>query len=174
MLPEDAPYLVDLFEHMGVDSRYRRFNQALERVEVERIWTEAEFIAQGVAANSYGLLAFADLEERRDVPVAGARFVKLNRTQAEVAISVRDDMQGAGIGTWLMKQLVEEAKKQGVKTFIGNVQNDNQPAWTILKKLGFEMSRQPEGSSTLIAIYLERPSDDEDSSAQPEVEGHHH
>jgi acetyltransferase len=173
MLPEDAPYLVDLFEHMGLNSRYKRFNQTLNRVEIERIWSEAEHIAQGVAANSSGLLAFTGLDGRSDVPVAGARFVKLTPTQAEVAISVRDDMQGQGVGAWLMSLLVKEAKRQGIKVLVGNVQNDNSPVWAILNKLGYAMTRQPEGNSTFVTIYLDRPGGFADISPEPQFEGHH-
>lgn len=174
MLPEDAPYLVDLFENMGSTSRYRRFNQTLDKVEIDRIWLEAEQIAQGVAANSYGLLAFADLDQRPDAPVGGARFVKITPTQAEVAVSVRDDMQGQGIGTWLMSLLVAEAKRQGIQVLLGSIQNDNQPVWAILKKLGYAIVRQPEGNSTFATIYLDRPGGYSNGSAEPDLERHHH
>lgn len=174
MLPEDAPYLVDLFEHLGLDSRYRRFNQTLDKVAVDRIWSEAEQIAQGVAINSYGLLAFTDMDGRPDVLVAGARFVKLNSTQAEAAITVRDDMQGMGIGSWLMSLLVANAKRQGIKVLVGNIQNDNQAVWSILKKLGYAISRQPEGNSTFVTIYLDRPGTFIENSTKTQLEGHHH
>ena len=39
---EDAPYLVDLFENMSQDSRYSRFLQTLENIEMERVWSSAE------------------------------------------------------------------------------------------------------------------------------------
>jgi GNAT superfamily N-acetyltransferase len=172
MLPEDAPYLVDLFEHMGVDSRYRRFNQTLDRVEIDRIWLEAEHIAQAAAANTYGLIAFTDFPERPGVPVAGARFVKLTSTEAEIATSVRDDMQSLGIGSWLTELLVKEAKRQGIKVLVGSVQNDNQPVWAILKKLGYTMSRQPDGNTTLATIYLDRPDTTGELSPEAELEWH--
>jgi acetyltransferase len=172
MLPEDAPYLVDLFEHMGDDSRYRRFNQTLDRVEIDRIWLEAEQIAQGTASNSYGLLAFTDLDDRVEVPVAGARFVKVTPTQAEIAISVRDDMQGMGIGTHLMSLLVDEARLQGVVVLIGSVQNDNRAVWTILKKLGYRINRQSEGNSTFISIHLDKPDGQADVSSDLQLERH--
>jgi acetyltransferase len=172
MLPEDAPYLVDLFEHMGDDSRYRRFNQTLDRVEIDRIWLEAEQIAQGTASNSYGLLAFTDMDDRPEVPVAGARFVKLTPAQAEIAISVRDDMQGMGIGTHLMSMLVDEARRQGIVVLIGSIQNDNRAVWAILKKLGYRINRQPEGNSTFISIHLDKPDGQADVSSDLQLERH--
>jgi RimJ/RimL family protein N-acetyltransferase len=172
MLPEDAPYLVDLFENMSDDSRYRRFNQTLDRVDIDRIWSEAEQIAQGIATNSYGLLAFTDLKDRMEVPVAGARFVKLTHAQAEIAISVRDDMQGTGIGTQLFSLLIDEARRQGINVLIGSVQNDNRAVWTILKKLSYRINRQPEGNSTSISIHLDEPDGQADVSSVPQLERH--
>lgn len=173
MLPEDAPYLVDLFENMSQISRYRRFNQALEQVEIDRIWLEAEQIAQGVAVNSYGLLAFTSRPNRPEVPVAGVRYVKISPSQAEVAVSVRDDMQGLGIGSKLMALLVDEARRRGIKSLVGSIQNDNQPVWSILKKLGYGIIRQPEGSSTFVTIYLDRPNEWISGLSMPEFEGQH-
>ena len=75
LVPEDAPYLVDLFENMGHESRYSRFLQTLDTIEMERVWSTAEQIAEGTAVNSDGLLAFCDMTERPDVPVAAVRPV---------------------------------------------------------------------------------------------------
>ena len=97
LLAEDAPYLVDLFENMSQDSRYSRFLQTLDNIDMERVWSTAEQIAQGVAVNSHGLLAFCDTAERPDVPVAAARYIRLDSGQAEIGISVRDDMQGLSL-----------------------------------------------------------------------------
>ena len=111
---EDAPYLVDLFENMSQDSRYSRFLQTLENIEMERVWSSAEQIAQGVAVNSHGLLAFCDTAERPDVPVAAARYIRLDSGQAEIGISVRDDMQGIGIGSRLLGLLFDDGRAEGI------------------------------------------------------------
>ncbi|MFO7664518.1 MAG: GNAT family N-acetyltransferase [Chloroflexota bacterium] len=170
MLPEDAPYLVDLFEHMSDDSRYRRFNQTLDQVDIERIWSEAEQISQSTATNGYGLLAFTDLDDRMEVPVAGARFVRLAHPQAEIAISVRDDMQGKGIGMQLMSLLIDEARRQGINVFLGSVQNDNIAVWTVIRKLGYRINRQLEGNSTFISIHLDEPVDQANVLADLQLE----
>ncbi|HMT21851.1 MAG TPA: hypothetical protein PKE20_11515, partial [Promineifilum sp.] len=74
LVPQDAPFLVDLFENMGSESRYSRFLQPADHVDIDRIWIEAEHIAEGVVAGSYGLVAFVDLPEREDVPAGAARY----------------------------------------------------------------------------------------------------
>ena len=107
LLPQDAPYLVDIFEHMSADSRYSRFHQPLENVALERVWREAE--------------AYCPYDARRLalLPLPICRISRMRRLVrpgmcvrgmgvAETAVSVRDDMQRQGIGStclycWLKK-----------------------------------------------------------------------
>ncbi len=157
LMPEDAPYLVDLFENMGSESRYNRFMQPADQVNIDRIWTEAEKIAQSVTSTSYGLVAFVDLPERADVPVAGSRYVRLSAVQAEIAVSVRDDMQNKGIGTELLRLLIEQAGAYGIDQVVGTVQNSNTAMWAMLKNLPYRLERQSEGSYSLITLHIHEP-----------------
>lgn len=172
LLPEDAPYLVDLFENLGATSRYRRFHQAVDHVDIERVWQEAEGIAQSAVVSGRGLIAFADLPDRTNAPVGAARYVNITAFQAELAVSVRDDMQGQGIGTRLVATLVQEAKANGIKTLVGVVQNDNTPIWKILSRLGYRVTRQPEGNATFVTVNLDQTVDEDSVSIEPEVERH--
>lgn len=153
-MPLDAPYLVDLFENMGSDSRYNRFLQLVDHVEMERVWEEAENIAQTTVGASYGVVAFADLPARDDAPVAAARYVMISSAQAEIGVSVRDDMQNKGIGTALLRLLVDHATANGVVQLIGTVQNNNGAMLSILSKLGHRMERQSEGSYSQFTIHV--------------------
>ncbi len=152
--PSDAPYLVDLFENMGADSRYQRFLQTLEHIDMERVWTEAEMIAYGSAANASGLLAFCDVTGRPDIPVAAARYVRMNAHEAEIGVSVRDDMQNLGIGSRLLGLLVEEAHDEGLSRLYAYVQNNNVAIWRILNRLDYPLSRRPDGGATEIIIHV--------------------
>jgi acetyltransferase len=153
--PEDAPFLIDLFDHMGEESRYRRFNQPLETVTAERVQTEAQSIAQAVAINSLGLIVFTDLPGQRNAPVAAARYVLLNASEAEVALSVRDDMQNQGIGTRLLQLLIAEAKAAGLQRLVGIVQNDNEAVWGMLRHIAEPVDHILEGTSTAIVFHLQ-------------------
>lgn len=154
LLPQDAPYLVDLFENMGSESRYNRFLRPIDQIDIDLMWTEAEQIAENVNTASFGLVAFVDMSERDDVPVGAARYVELSSTRAEIAVSVRDDMQHKGIGTELMRLLILHAKEQGIEQLVGTVQNSNAPMWAMLKKLDYRVEHQSEGSYSEIIIHL--------------------
>ncbi len=154
IMPEDAPYLVDLFENMGPDSRYRRFMQTLEHIDMERLWSEAEQIASGMAVNSRGFIAFCDTAERPDVPVGAVRYVRLASGDAELGISVRDDMQGLGVGTELTQVLTDEAEVEGVERLVGVVQNDNAGIWSVLRRLNRPLDYKRDGNTTTVTILL--------------------
>lgn len=152
---EDAPYLVDIFEHMSAESRYNRFLQTADHVDMDRIWTEAEKIADILQDNCSGYLAFADLPGHPNAPVGGARYIKISSTQAEIAVSVRDDMQNMGIGTHLLSMLVRSALDDGVEQLVGTIENNNAPMWAMLKKLGHRLERQPEGNYSVVIIHIQ-------------------
>jgi GNAT superfamily N-acetyltransferase len=154
---DDAVYLVDIFEHMSSDSRYRRFHQTTDHLHPGRIWREAENIAHMDEARQGGLLAFADLPDRPNAPIGAARFVCLGEGRAETAVSVRDDMQNKGIGSALLKMLAEEARKHGIKQLVADVFNSNKGVIAILNKLPYIVTRKLEGVYSTIEIDLTRP-----------------
>ncbi len=157
LLPDDAPYLVEIFERMSFQSRYRRFNQTLDQPDIERVWSEAEQIAHAVALNSRGIIAFTDTAERRDIPIGAARYVRADVNEAELAVSVRDDYQSQGIGRQLVNLLVEEARRDGLHRLTGLIQNDNPNVWAMLKHIPVELRRATEGSYTQVILDLDLP-----------------
>ena len=56
----------------------------------------------------------------------------------EIAISVRKDYWGKGIGTGLMNLLIDFCKKSGAESIELEVRSDNEAAIGLYKKFGFE------------------------------------
>lgn len=154
LLPDDAPFLVEIFEQMSFQSRYSRFNQSLDEPDIERVWHEAEQIAQAVAVNSRGVIAFVDTPGRHDVPVGAARYVRIAADVAELAVSVRDDYQRQGIGRRLVELLIEQARRDGIRRLTALVQNDNKGIWAMLNHLPVALERKTEGSYTEVSLDL--------------------
>ena len=50
---------------------------------------------------------------------------------------VRDDYQGKGIGTELLRYLTIQAKKQGLLGFTAEVLLENKPMMKLFEKMGF-------------------------------------
>ena len=68
-------------------------------MEPGRVQREAISIAQADSSSHWGLIAFADLPDRKNAPVGAARLVRTTPIEADVAISIRDDFQNTGIGS---------------------------------------------------------------------------
>jgi acetyltransferase len=151
---DDAPLLLDIFERMGEESRYQRFNQSVENLSEKRIRDEADLIVETTTANGSGLIAFADLPEQGEVPVAAARYVHLSPEKAEVAMSVRDDFQGQGIGTTLLNLLLEEAKKRGLRSLVGMLQNSNTGMWIVFDRIPYKVTRVLDGFVSDVEVHL--------------------
>jgi len=152
----DAPHFVDIFEHMSSDSRYRRFHQSLDNPIPRRVWVweEAERIAHAYPPMNNGLIAFADLPDQPNAPIGAARYMGLEPGVGEVAISVRDDLHGQGIGTYLLKMLAQEAQAAGVRKLVGTVQNSNEAMWRVLNRLDYPITRRLQGTESEIEIVL--------------------
>ncbi len=160
---EDAPLLVDIFQHMTPESRYRRFHQTLDYVNPVRVLQEASSITQADPQRNWGLIAFTDLPDQKDVPIGAARFVRTKPNEAEVAISIRDDFQNLGIGSQLMRHLAAAAVEMGLQRLIADIQNDNAAIWRVFNSLPYQVLRIPDGVYSNIVISLTSPRDPAES-----------
>lgn len=154
--PEDASYLIDLFEHLSTNSRYMRFNQYLEGVDLVAVQREADQIALLDPAMGLSFLAFADLPGQPDAPIAAARYVRTGEPrQAEASISVRDDMQHQGIGAQMLLYLAAEARRDSVGTLVGTFQTSNRRIWALLAESPYPSTTVIDGFQTAVSIDLQ-------------------
>ncbi len=154
LMPADAAHLVDLFEHMGPESRFLRFNLALPNPDPELVWSEARRMAQVDPDKDGAWLVFADLPDQKNAPVAGARYVRLDDETAEASLAVRDDMQRKGIGGQLLRFLVRQARESGIRRLVATIQRSNRPLWQLLQSSGMEFEMRSEGSYSHISVDL--------------------
>jgi GNAT superfamily N-acetyltransferase len=155
IVPEDAPHLVDLFEHLGPKSRYTRFQRVLDDPDPELVWREAEFLADIEAGTGAAWLAFADLPGAPCAPVASARYIHIPPDEAEVAIAVRDDLHSTGIGTTFLLYVADQARAAGIRRLLALVQNENLAVWSVLRHSPYPVSLVPQGNYTYLVTDLE-------------------
>ena len=118
---DDARFMIDIFDHMGPESRYQRFGRTIGDVSRERVWQEAQEMTRLLAGGkSNGVIAFCALPGKGIQPLGAARYVRTTSREAEVSVSVRDDFQGMGIGTHLVRLLVEIARENGIERLVGD------------------------------------------------------
>ncbi len=154
LLPEDAPHLVDLFDHMGPESRFLRFNLALTNPDRALVWSEARRLARIDPEKDGAWLVFADLADQPGTPVGGARYMRLSEDTAEASLAVRDDMQNKGIGTELLKFLVEQARVAGLQKLVATVQRSNRRLFHLLLKSDLHLECESEGGYTTVTAFL--------------------
>ena len=78
-----------------------------------------------------------------DGKIVGNAVVERNRIaryshRAEISLTVLRDFWGKGIGTHLMKMMIDFAKTVGIEILYLEVRNDNHRALSLYEKFGFE------------------------------------
>lgn len=158
--PQDSVNLVNLFEHLSINSRYQRFNEMLvnpDPVYVQR--TAASMAAVDPKAGA-AWLAFSDLPGEPDAPVAGARYMRLpDGKSAEVSIAVRDDLQQQGIGAELLLYLARHAKNNGIRQLLASFDTGNKGVWRLVQRAPYAVTTTVHGPETEVVIDLDQPTD---------------
>jgi acetyltransferase len=77
----------------------------------------------------------------------GRIIVEPDRDRAEYAVLVHDEYQGKGLGYKLVDLLIGIAQDKGLDGIYGSVLSENDKMLAVARKLGFVMTRQPDGVS---------------------------
>lgn len=142
--PFDEPALAELFSHVEKDDMRFRFlsprkpthDMLKELIDVDHDRKES-YIA--VAPDGYTVIANA---------VVAADTAN---ECAEVAIAMHRDYKGKGIGWALLRYIVQEEKRKGVKKLQSIETRENHQAIELEREMGFKASSYP-GDSTLMLL----------------------
>jgi acetyltransferase len=135
--PEDEPLLQDLAAHMSPEDLRFRFFAAMRGLSHELAARLSHIECERDAA----VLAFAEGAEE----VLGvARFsADPDKRAAEVAIAVRSDRKGHGLGHLLMARLIELARQRGIARLVGVVLPENAAMLQLCRGFGFTITIDP-------------------------------
>lgn len=147
--PEDKSVLEDEMRHLSADSKYFRFfiaKRELTNKELAAL-TELDFV------NHVGLLASV-LHDGVLTPAGIGRYVRMiepaeDRKVAELGFEVRDEFQGLGIATSLLKHLTAIARRGGIQLFKAYVMRDNTKMLHVLAHCGLPMRETLDGEGIL-------------------------
>jgi RimJ/RimL family protein N-acetyltransferase len=156
--PNDADHLIDLFHHLSPETRRRRFNIGLQNVEQKRVRETAQILAN-VDNRTTGGAILGFVTARTEELIAVARLARPENQprspEAEVAVVVRDDYQGQGIGTEMLKHLITLARQMRIKTLTASIQTDNTAIFKILQKLSIPVEAHTSHGETEIRINID-------------------
>ncbi|MDZ4153073.1 GNAT family N-acetyltransferase, partial [Methylicorpusculum sp.] len=137
--PEDADMEKDFVHRLSERTKYFRFMQALQELTPEMVvrFTQIDYDRE---------IAFIAVTEEKGKPKelgVGRYMTNPDGHSVEFALVVSDDCHGMGIGTRLMKTLMQTAKYKGLSFFEGEVLAINKPMLSLVKKLGFTIEPVP-------------------------------
>lgn len=141
---EDAKSLLTMFTTLSPETVYNRF------FKLRRPFTSEE-IAKMVSLNTeeeFALIGSPIVKSDLNV-ISDARYYVEEKTKAEVSIVVHDKWRLKGLGTAMLRNLIEIGKEKGIKDFYIYVLSDNAVMIHVAKKLGFKLTSQSYGISRL-------------------------
>jgi len=152
--PEDEPLMVRFHRTLSNDTVYFRYLGLLaldERIRHERL-VRLCFIDYD---RELALVAdHADPETGRHDLLGIGRIIRgRDAGSAEFAIVVSDACQGQGLGTQMLKRMIEVARNEGITYLRGDVLPDNRAMIALCRRFGFEVIRE-EGEPAAVALNL--------------------
>jgi GNAT superfamily N-acetyltransferase len=129
--PEDKELFADGWQHLGPESRYRRFLSA------KRSLTDGELAYfTDVDHVDHEALGARDPETGEGVGVA--RYVRLDGRPevAEAAVAVVDAWQHRGVGGELVRRLTERARANGIERFQARLLAVNHGMLALFREIG--------------------------------------
>jgi RimJ/RimL family protein N-acetyltransferase len=136
----DETILKDFFYALSEDSMYLRFFSMRMDMPHQRL---QEFM---VIDYSQKMVILAVLQDKEKETIVGLGQYEVNRDlhTAEVAIVVRDEYQGKGVGTEILSYLTYLARMQGLLAFTAEVLVENKPMIVLFEKMGFDIEKRRE------------------------------
>ncbi len=121
--PTDEQRIRDLFYGLSRESVYSRWMSHLKRIPREEIHNyvyidhRAQVAIVGTLPEAYG----------DEIIAVGGYFLHPKTNRAEVAFLVRDKWQRKKIGSFLLKYLIQIARRNGIAGFTAEVLRENRP-----------------------------------------------
>jgi acetyltransferase len=141
--PEDEPLVVEFHQPLSEHSVYMRYFRALnldQRTQHERL-TRICFIDYD---REMALVATRTNPESGEREITG--IGRLSKTyqgdEAEFALLISDEFQGQGLGTELLRRLLEIGRKEGIRVVNAYMLAQNRGMKKIAENLGFTFSRE--------------------------------
>jgi acetyltransferase len=127
------------FEKLSAESKYLRFFVPISSLSNSQLKQLTEIDSE----NHLALCAYI-LGQDGMFGIGVARYIRAEDEPetAEFALTIIDEYQSQGLGTELLNLLIQCARKNGIRKFIGYMLVENSTMLKILKHLGAQIRRE--------------------------------
>jgi acetyltransferase len=153
--PEDEPGMARFHETLSERSVYLRYFYPMklsQRIEHERL-SRICFIDY-----DREMALVAEIKDPRSGQpriIAAGRLIKIHGTdEAEFTVLVSDAFQGQGLGTEMLRSLVNIGREEGVKHIMGFILNSNADMLRVTERLGFRLVGEPREGTMRVGLDL--------------------
>jgi acetyltransferase len=135
--PEDEPLMRAFHGKLSDESVYLRYAHAVrlsDRISHERL---ARLCFIDYAHEMALVVLRTAASGERELLAVGRLVMEHVRNEAEFALLIADSFQGRGLGTELLRRLVEIGRKERVGRIVGYILADNMSMLDVCRRLGF-------------------------------------
>src|SRR2546428_9706706 len=142
--PEDAPRLQELYGRLSRDTAYHRFFTVMKRLPPD--W--AQVLATVDYRRRVALVAEHAGADGGEVIRGGRSGPTPQPDTVEVAFVVEDGWQGRGLGTILVREVLDASAARGIRRFPAYFLSDNRPMPDLITPFGAGPQRKTEPGVT--------------------------
>src|SRR5574337_2104158 len=149
---DDKNKLRNLFYRLSPQSRYLRFGYMKEHISDQ----ELDYYTNVRAPESDAFIGLTGEGEEEEIRAVGRWFLTPDKSVAEIAFVVEDNIQARGIGTALLERIAGAAVKYRIKTLVAHVLPDNIRMLRVFEESGFAMTKRMHEGFFEITFDLDR------------------
>lgn len=160
--PDDEPFIAEAIRTASRETLLHRFFSPIRSVSPDVL---RRMLAIDRATETCIVGAVTTNETVRII--CGARYVKLRADAAEIALTVHDDFQRRGLGSFLVRLLARLARAEGIRCFEAEVLASNHKMLKLFKNVAPRSSGHWTGDVYHIVIDLQTLAHDEGGPSTP-------
>jgi acetyltransferase len=129
----DGPLLLELFKNLSLSSIRLRFLSFLDSLSEKLVYqfTHVDY------RKDFGLVAMTTIGNSSAIIGVGRYAYNSKNERPELAVVVRDDWQGKGLGSILLLRVINIGRESGFSCFQALIDSQNDTIMHIIKRLGY-------------------------------------